>query len=411
MININMRNIPAKLTVESNMDSSNYDKWSQKWKSNYKRCDDQYYLPSLYNLDKLGRLNTWVIRVKDNEILSTSQVGSGIIKEFAPNKTTSKNVGKISETTPFQQAILEGISKWKKKLDQGYSTTKPVSLQNINNNKPPLPMLANKYSERGEKYMKLPFAVSRKIDGVRMIFKDGKCYSRMGKEFPYFNNIKSDISKMLLKDNIVLDGELYSHDVPFNKLSGIVRQKNQTTNEELVEYWIFDIIDNTLTYEERMNKLKSLCKSYSKSKSNNTLQFVFYDIVNSHKEVKPLHDKYVKEGFEGIMTRNLDSLYVEKTRSNNLLKYKDFEDDEFIIIGFKMGKGTEENAIIFTCITEQGYEFDVRPRGSIEKRVEMLLNGSSFLGKKLTVRYQIDSRKLENPLPRFPVGIDIRDYE
>jgi DNA ligase-1 len=387
--------------VFSNMNNENYKNWSNSWKSNYKKGEDGfYYLPTLYNIDKLGRTNYWTLKVYENEIHTLSRIDEGVIKQFQPNKTIAKNIGKICETTPFQQAILEGISKWKRKQDQGYSLSKKPGY------KPPLPMLANKYVDRGEKYMKIPFAVSRKIDGIRMIYDDGKCYSRMGKEFPHLKHIKKDIKNILGSEKIVLDGELYSHDVPFNKLSGIVRQKNQTTDEHLVEYWIFDIIDKTLTYKERMKKLKQLAKT-----STESIKFVFYEVVSDHNQVKPLHDKYVKEGFEGLMTRNLDSLYIEKNRSNDLLKYKDFEDDEFIITGFKLGKGTEENAIIFTCITKDGREFDVRPRGSIENRIEMGNNGSMYLGKKLTVRYQIDTRNLENPLPRFPVGIVIRDYE
>ena len=395
--------IPTGIVKKSNMNKDNYDSWSHTWKSNYTQDTNEkpfYYLPILYNIDKLGRVNKWLLKVRDGEIHAMAQIDDGVIKYFQPNKTTSKNIDKINETTPFQQAILEGVSKWKRKQDQGYSLSKSGC------EKPPLPMLANKYSERGQKYMKLPFAVSRKIDGIRMVYKGGKCYSRMGKEFPNLTNIKKDISKMLKKQDIILDGELYSHDVPFNKLSGIVRQKKQTTNEELLEYWIFDIIDTTLTYEDRMKKLKLLSKV-----KTNSIKFVFYDIVKSHCEVKPLHDKFVREGFEGVMTRNLDSMYTEKTRSNDLLKYKDFEDDEFVITGYKLGKGTEEGAIVFTCITNDGREFDVRPRGSIEKRINMGLKGFSYLGKKLTVRYQLDTRKLENPLPRFPVGIDIRDYE
>ena len=393
--------IPSGIIEKSNMNKDNYDSWSHTWKTNYTQDDNNfYYLPILYNIDKLGRINKWLLKVRDGEIHTMSQIDDGVIKYFKPNKTTPKNINKINETTPFQQAILEGVSKWKRKQDQGYSLSKSGY------EKPPLPMLANKYSERGQKYMKLPFAVSRKIDGIRMVYKGGKCYSRMGKEFPNLTNIKKDISKMLKKQDVILDGELYSHDVPFNKLSGIVRQKNQTTNEELLEYWVFDIIDTTLSYKDRMKKLELLSKV-----KTNSIKFVFYDIVKSHGDVKPLHDKFIKEGFEGAMIRNLDSMYIEKTRSNDLLKYKDFEDDEFVITGFKLGKGTEEGAIVFTCITNDGREFDVRPRGSIEKRIKMGLKGFSYLGKNLTVRYQIDTRKLENPLPRFPVGIDVRDYE
>jgi DNA ligase-1 len=56
-----------------------------------------------------------------------------------------------------------------------------------------------------------------------------------------------------------------------------------------------------------------------------------------------------------------------------------------------------------------GEQFTVRPRGSLEKRREMYNDGDTFLNKKLTVRYQeLDPT---TGIPRFPVGIEIRDYE
>ena len=68
-------------------------------------------------------------------------------------------------------------------------------------------------------------------------------------------------------------------------------------------------------------------------------------------------------------------------------------------------------AIVFECISEAG-KFDVRPRGSIEKRRKMFKNKQSYVGKMLTVRYQATGdQSQESGIPRFPVGIDVRDYE
>ena len=111
------------------------------------------------------------------------------------------------------------------------------------------------------------------------------------------------------------------------------------------------------------------------------------------------------------MCRNLDGKYKFKHRSNDLLKFKNFEDSEFRIVDAKKGTGTEEGAIVFTCETEDGQEFDVRPRGEIEKRREMFINKESYIGKMLTVRYQNTGIQEEDALPRFPVGIEVRDYE
>jgi DNA ligase-1 len=50
----------------------------------------------------------------------------------------------------------------------------------------------------------------------------------------------------------------------------------------------------------------------------------------------------------------------------------------------------------------------VRPRGTREKRAEWWENREQYIGSKLTVRFQ---NLTADGIPRFPVGIAIRDYE
>jgi len=50
----------------------------------------------------------------------------------------------------------------------------------------------------------------------------------------------------------------------------------------------------------------------------------------------------------------------------------------------------------------------VKPEGTLETRRKYFENKNNFLGKLLTVKFQ----NLTNlGIPRFPVGIVIRDYE
>jgi len=50
--------------------------------------------------------------------------------------------------------------------------------------------------------------------------------------------------------------------------------------------------------------------------------------------VQQYHDTCVDDrGYEGIMVRDPESRYENK-RSRNLLKYKAFEDEEFVICGY-----------------------------------------------------------------------------
>ena len=108
------------------------------------------------------------------------------------------------------------------------------------------------------------------------------------------------------------------------------------------------------------------------------------------------------------MVRNKSSAYKYKHRSYDLQKVKRFVDDEYEIIGGKDGSGRESGLIVFKCVTPDGLEFDVRPRGSHEERAEQFRNLSKYIGKMITVRYQ---ELTDDGRPRFPVGIAVRDYE
>ena len=176
----------------------------------------------------------------------------------------------------------------------------------------------------------------------------------------------------------------------------------------MLEYWIFDIV-NKDNYNDRMKTLKDIERYYNGLKTNNRLRFVYYEEIVSRDEIQWWHSRYVKEGFEGIICRNLDGKYMQKFRSYDLQKYKDFEDNEYKIVSAKEGRGSDKGAIIFEC--EWGDNtFDVRPRGTIERRKDMWECKDEYIGKMLTVRHQ-NTGIQEGGMPRFPVGIDIRDYE
>ena len=95
-------------------------------------------------------------------------------------------------------------------------------------------------------------------------------------------------------------------------------------------------------------------------------------------------------------------------RSPDLQKFKTFLDDEYEIVGFTQGTGTDEGCVIWECKTKEGKTFSVRPRGSVAERQGYFNNGNEWIGSQLTVRYQ---ELTDGGIPRFPVGITIRNYE
>jgi DNA ligase-1 len=108
------------------------------------------------------------------------------------------------------------------------------------------------------------------------------------------------------------------------------------------------------------------------------------------------------------MIRDRFSVYEVGQRSNYLLKHKDFQTEEYEITGANTGHGRDADAVVWVCQTQDGQIFNVRPEGTIVQREEDYKNRDKFMGKMLTVRFQ---NLTSLGIPRFPVGIVIRDYE
>ena len=85
-----------------------------------------------------------------------------------------------------------------------------------------------------------------------------------------------------------------------------------------------------------------------------------------------------------------------------------FQDSEYLITGFTEGDGKEKGMIVFECVTPEGKVFHARPSWTYAERAKAFKKGTSYIGKMLTVKYFELSDDL---VPRFPVGLEIRDYE
>ncbi len=131
-------------------------------------------------------------------------------------------------------------------------------------------------------------------------------------------------------------------------------------------------------------------------------------LLKKKEDFKVKHDEYVAAGFEGLMLRNLKGRYAVGDRSVDLLKMKEFQDDEYEVVDFYEGEGREAGCVMWRLKTAEGKEFGCRPEGTHEERGEMLKEAASYVGKKLTVRFQ---ELTKDGIPRFPVGVAFRDYE
>ena len=366
-------------------------------------------LPTLYCKSKTGKTQVWNIETIGATIRVSYGYEDGAVTVKEKKIESGKNLGKKNATTAAEQAASEARSAWDKKKTGGYAESLDdahvpgvADAAAVAAHEAILPMLAHDFSKRG-KDIKFPCYVQAKLDGVRCIFKNGVLTSRQGKVFPDMEHITTDLEGV----ELVLDGELYSDTLTFQQFVGLVRKKKHNAAEKIllrqVKYWVYDCVND----EPFENRIETLWEMFGE-RSYDHIKLLPTDECKTKAELKGFHDRFVAEGKEGLIIRNKAGLYQLAARSKDLQKFKEFEDAEFTVVEYTDGVGSEKGLVIWVCETEDKKKFSVRPRGTHEERADLFNDAESYVGKKLTVRYQ---ELTEDGIPRFPVGIAFRDYE
>jgi len=286
-----------------------------------------------------------------------------------------------------------------------------------------LPMLANKFLER-KKYVTYPCIAQPKIDGVRYSARKVgdvvELHTRKDEISPFFLEIKEAIKLLNPSPDVFLDGEFCSTSIPFRTLNGYCNRKttggksgyDAIPPEDLasIHYHLFDcyfIREPLMPFVERYAYLAELMAK----NSNPLLELVPNVEIAAEEEVQAAHEKFVAQGFEGAIIRNIAGIYKLKDRSNDLLKLKAFQDSEFEIAGATAPTNGKEKGCIIWILRAPGAQktFTCRPEGSYEERQaawqEYQAGPQQFNGKLYTVKYQ---ETYENGVPRFPCGLGIR---
>ena len=446
--------------------------------------------PTLYAIDKNGKIKVWTAAVLQPAAADAGYATSRTTHGYINGKqqvalrdyTAGKNIGRSNETTPLAQCISETRRKWTdKKEKEGYSETKPADYGEgygdisggwwadddggdddaVAEAGPFLPMLAQTFNpadaiiagaggagagSKKKKVITFPCFVQPKLDGLRCVSyathtSHGSndagptvaLQSRTGAFFTGLPHIAAALRPYLSQHpSVVIDGELYTDQMPFEELAGLIKKKKITDSDveqlKKVKYHVYDIYDRmneNMPYSERLGVLASAVRrcgcvandtfhsggmSANRVLRSDTEAATVVVLVRTEKvavlgDFRRLFAEFVEAGYEGIMLRNAVGVYRANYRSNDLQKYKEFMEDEYRIIDFKDGEGRDAGAVIWVCETADGKEFTARPRGTMEQRREWFNDGESYIGKNLTVVYQ---ELTEDGKPRFPVGKALR---
>jgi len=234
--------------------------------------------------------------------------------------------------------------------------------------------------------------------------------SRQGKPFQAMTHLVEEIDKILPKDSqLVLDGELYVHGEEFQELIHLIKRDEPHEDSKKIEYHIYDCYDKDnpkLSFTQRTNTVSTFNFSIIMDK----IKLVETTLIGDEKEIKAAQKWAEKNGYEGIMLRNAAAPYKLGHRSHDLLKVKQFQDAEFEIVDGYENRGKQERQCTLICKTNDGTEFGVKPEGTDEQRQWYWEHLDEIKGKLLTVRF-FSWTTSKNPVPRFPIGVAIRDYD
>ena len=334
-------------------------------------------------------------------------------------------IGKQKRTVE-EQAVFQATSLWNEKLDEGYKSIDllarklncdPDMILDIegwisgalkrkpeasytNANWDELPMLAHKLKDI--KNPVYPYLAQPKLDGVRGLVKWAdsntgvKIGSRGGQYYlvPHLIAQLTDLYKTLMLrgifKNFLLDGEIYKHGVPLQEISGAARKEEtgMFASNSWLEYHIYDVIelDKNTRQDYRAENLRLLSESI---RNYPNLKTVSTSIVHTKEEMQKLHDEYVSTGYEGLILRCPDGKYEFNQRSKSLLKVKEYQDEEFQIIGAYIdeNKTIEESFVFILKNNTSDATFKARPTGTGEMKKQWYENIGDYIGKKATVRF------------------------
>jgi len=357
----------------------------------------------LYKKDSKGKTRVWYAEQAGSAYTTYSGVAGGslISKTYTP---TAKG-----RNTTTEQATKDMLSRERKKYerelyidDETCTKAHPLAFT--------APMLARDYTKVGHQvdWSKNEYVAQAKLNGVRCIaqLKNGavELTSRKGKVYavPHIQNMlmeqvyEANEANEASRTDLVLDGELYIHGVELGDVSHAV-----ACGSALLEYHAFDTVDSEEPFSERHSGLVCLgLKGH--------LRVVPAVALADEEALKKMHHGFVQGGYEGIMLRDVNSLYEVGKRSLSLFKYKTFQDSEFDVVSVEQDI---DGGAILVLVNNAGAQFRSRPMGSNALRKNLWDKRVSLLGESVTVKY---SSLLATGTPEFGrvlVKGVIRDYE
>jgi ATP-dependent DNA ligase len=360
--------------------------------------------PTLYKLNSSNKLLIWYLERDENKYRTISGHLEGNLTTSAWTVTVGKNIGKTNATSANDQAHKECLAKYENKLTKGSYVSDKKLIHAVTYIKP---MLAETYySETTDpetavskiksnipsiKDFKDGVVMQPKLDGIRCILTKEGAFSRKGDAIIGIPHIIKDTKQFFIDNpDVILDGEIYNHNLEFNTINGTVRRhpKEDSAGDKLIRaslnYFVYDIVNESL-YIDRVDILNNYFALYNFSYLKNVCKLNIR--VNNENQVDEIHNKLVSQDFEGGILRKLYSPYQQGKRSKNLLKVKQFQDKEYIIADIIEGEGNNAGMAAKIKIIDNDIEIYPNMTGSWDFCRKVLQEKNEYIGGEATIKF------------------------
>lgn len=336
-------------------------------------------MTTLYKCHANGKLGTWTIETHGNEIHMITQLSQGA------TRTTRVEVvhGGKGGRTQAQQIESRINSRINKKLDTGYKRNlREIDTRPTNTLSMPMPMLASRKMHRLDTNS---LYVQPKLDGMRLIITRQQnevfAYSRQGKRVDTISHILEDAST-LLDEGEFLDGELYAHGASLQTIMSLAKRSQEDTAK--LKFHVFDTIDGA-PFEQRFGVLRSRYNEMNELFDTlQTIELVHTTRITGIGEVSTLMGHARKVGYEGLILRAGDAFYTPGKRSNQIVKVKQFFDEEYIVIGVER---SIRGVPVLVLGTPEGKPFRATAPGNHGARERAITHPEEFVGELATIMH------------------------
>lgn len=341
-----------------------------------------YFKKTLFAKSSTGAILYWAISIEEDVLglLITRCHG------HYPNGAITSKEDFIEEglagRTVEQQALLRANAYIKNKMDSGFvsSLDDAMKKERTNGIGYPKQMLAKPTKKEPKQLSKFDYEdgifAQRKYNGYRVTIYnlDGiiVAYTRKGIEIKTISHILDGLE---IPINTGIDGELYRHGWPLQRISSRAKKEYPDTKE--LKFMLYDALCPG-KFEQRLAWAAEITEGNSEIIYSETIR------INNLQEAYFHRDNFIREKYEGAIIRTNTHEYECGKRSESVWKLKVWDDAEFLVYDITPSK---DGWAILKCSTKEGKLFDASAPGTMKQKKKILEEKYKYIGEYVNIEF------------------------